>query len=102
MEHFGQEIFIESAETLGQRSKYMRSVELITRESRNYIDSLLNEYNLNALVGLTRGPAWMINYDGGDEKATADERSWGNARFAASAGYPHITCLLYTYQSPRD
>ena len=91
MEHFGQEIFIESAETLGQRGKYMRSVELTTRESRNYIDSLLNEYNLDALVGLTRGPAWLINYDGGDEKAIEDQRSWGTGGFAAMAGYPHIT-----------
>ena len=91
MEHFGQEIFIESAETLGQRGKYMRSVELTTRESRNYIDSLLNEYNLDALVGLTRGPAWLINYDGGDEKAIVDQRSWGTGGFAAMAGYPHIT-----------
>jgi len=91
MEHFGQEIFIESAETLGQRGKYMRSVELTTRESRNYIDGLLNEYNLDALVGLTRGPAWLINYDGGDEKAIVDQRSWGTGGFAAMAGYPHIT-----------
>ena len=91
MEHFGQEIFIESAETLGQRGKYMRSVELTTRESRNYIDSLLNEYNLDALVGLTRGPAWLINYDGGDEKAIEHQRSWGTGGFAAMAGYPHIT-----------
>ena len=91
MEHFGQEIFIESAETLGQRSKYMRSVELTTRESRNYIDSLLNEYNLDTLVGLTRGPAWLINYDGGDEQAIENQRSWGNGGFAAMSGYPHIT-----------
>ena len=91
MKHFGQEIFIESAETLGQRGKYMRSVELTTRESRNYIDGLLNEYNLDALVGLTRGPAWLINYDGGDEKAIEDQRSWGTGGFAAMAGYPHIT-----------
>ena len=91
MEHFGQEIFIESAETLGQRSKYMRSVELTTRVSRNYLDSLLEEYSLDALVGLTRGPAWLINYDGGDEQAIEDQRSWGTGGFAAMSGYPHIT-----------
>ncbi|GIT34423.1 MAG: hypothetical protein Ct9H300mP4_07420 [Gammaproteobacteria bacterium] len=91
MEHFGQEIFIESAETLGQRSKYMRSVELTTKESRNYIDNLLSKYNLNALVGLTRGPAWLINYNGGDEQAIENQRSWGNGGFAAMSGYPHIT-----------
>ncbi|GIT33682.1 MAG: hypothetical protein Ct9H300mP4_00010 [Gammaproteobacteria bacterium] len=78
MEHFGQEIFIESAETLGQRSKYMRSVEFTTKESRNYIDNLLSKYNLNALVGLTRGPAWLINYNGGDEQAIeiSDHGEW--------------------------
>ena len=91
MEHFGQEIFIESAQTLGQRSKYMLSVQLISSESRKYIDGLLNDYKLDALVGLTRGPAWLINYDGGDERAIEDQRSWGTGRFAASAGYPHIT-----------
>ena len=91
MEHFGQEIFIESAETLGQRSKYMRSVEFTTKESRNHIDNLLSKYNLNALVGLTRGPAWLINYNGGDEQAIENQRSWGNGGFAAMSGYPHIT-----------
>ena len=91
MEHFGQEIFIESAETLGQRSKYMRSVEFTTKESRNYIDNLLSKYNLNALVGLTRGPAWLINYNGGDEQAIENQRSWGNGGFAAMSGYPHVT-----------
>jgi len=91
MEHFGQEIFIESAQTLGQRSKYMRSVEFTTKESRDYIDGLLNKYNLNALVGLTRGPAWLINYNGGDEQAIENQRSWGNGGFAAMSGYPHIT-----------
>jgi Asp-tRNA(Asn)/Glu-tRNA(Gln) amidotransferase A subunit family amidase/creatinine amidohydrolase/Fe(II)-dependent formamide hydrolase-like protein len=91
MEHFGQEIFIESAETLGQRSQYMRSLQLTTTESRNYIDGLLNDHKLDALVGLTRGPAWLINYDGGDEKAIEDQRSWGNGGFAAMSGYPHIT-----------
>ena len=91
MKHFGQEIFIESAETLGQRSQYMNSVQLITKESRNYIDGLLNDYNLDALVGLTSGPAWLINYDGGDEHAIEDQRSWGNGGFAAMSGYPHIT-----------
>ncbi|GIT35187.1 MAG: hypothetical protein Ct9H300mP4_15060 [Gammaproteobacteria bacterium] len=91
MEHFGQEIFIESAGTLGQRSQYMRSLQLTTTESRNYIDGLLNDHKLDALVGLTRGPAWLINYDGGDEKAIEDQRSWGNGGFAAMSGYPHIT-----------
>ena len=91
MKYFGQEIFIESAETIGQKEKYMRSIELTTTESRKYIDSLLDEHSLEALVGLTQGPAWLINYNGGDNKAIEDQRSWGTGGFAAMAGYPHVT-----------
>ena len=91
MKYFGQEIFIESTETVGQKEKYMRSIELTTTESRKYIDSLLVEHSLDVLVGLTQGPAWLINYNGGDNKAIEDQRSWGTGGFAAMAGYPHVT-----------
>tara|TARA_B100000315_G_scaffold207150_1_gene201837 strand:+ start:49 stop:1539 length:1491 start_codon:yes stop_codon:yes gene_type:complete len=91
MKYFGQEIFIESAETIGQKEKYMRSIELTTTESRKYIDFLLDEHSLDVLVGLTQGPAWLINYNGGDNKAIEDQRSWGTGGFAAMAGYPHVT-----------
>ena len=91
MKYFGQEIFIESTETVGQKEKYMRSIELTTTESRKYIDSLLDEHSLDVLVGLTQGPAWLINYNGGDNKAIEDQRSWGTGGFAAMAGYPHVT-----------
>ena len=50
MEHFGQEIFIESAQTLGQRSKYMRSVQLISSESRKYIDSIHQYSNVKVIT----------------------------------------------------
>ena len=27
---------------------------------------LMNKYDLDAFIGLTRGPAWKIDYEGGD------------------------------------
>ena len=38
----------------------------------------MEEYKIDAFIGLTRGPAWKINYEGGDEAAIADGLSFGN------------------------
>ena len=32
----------------------------------------MNEYNIDAFIGLTRGPAWKINYAGGDNIASQE------------------------------
>ena len=48
------------------------------------------------MIGLTRGPAWEINYEGGDSKAIDRSKSFGNGGFAAISGLPHLTIPFFT------
>tara|TARA_Y100000746_G_scaffold5313_1_gene5029 strand:- start:4624 stop:5955 length:1332 start_codon:yes stop_codon:yes gene_type:complete len=93
MPHFNQEIFEASLEASSKHNDYKVSLKII-KTVRYEFDQLLNQYNLNAFIGLTRNPAWKIEYEGGDSVAMDKQRSWGNGGFAAIAGYPHITLPL--------
>ena len=92
--HFDQNIFLFSQETFGQKEKYLAALKKTKNISTEHIDSLLKKQRLNAIVGLTRGPAWEIYYKGGDEAASQKQLSWGMGGYAAMAGYPHITIPL--------
>ena len=61
---------------------------------RKDFDEMLDKNNLDGFVGLTRNPAWAIDYDGGDDAAMANQMSFSNGAYAAIAGYPHITVPL--------
>lgn len=89
LKYFDQSIFLMSDSTKGLDKEYSRSLDVVLR-SRNDIDQLLNEYDLDALVGLSRGPAWEINHKGGDKVAISQQKSWSSGKFAAMAGYPNI------------
>ena len=92
--HFDQSIFLFSEETLGQKEKYLAALKKTKSVSIKHFDSLLKKQGLNAIVGLTQGPAWEIDYEGGDEAASQKQLSWGMGGYAAMAGYPHITIPL--------
>ena len=93
MPFFKQEIFEASIEASLDDDKY--KAVLVTLETVKVdFDRLLDKYNLDAFVGLTRNPAWLIDYKNGDGGAMEGQRSWGNGGFAAIAGYPHITLPL--------
>jgi len=51
----------------------------------------MNKYDIDAFIGLTRGPAWKIDYEGGDGAAVQEVPSFGNGGYAAFGGLPHIT-----------
>ena len=91
--HFDQSIFILSDSTKGLVSEYTRSLNVVLK-SREDIDQILTEYDLDALVGLSRGPAWEIDHNGGDGEAISKQRSWSSGSFAAMAGYPNIIIPL--------
>ena len=57
---------------------------------------LLRDNGLDGFVGLTRGPAWQIDYVGGDDAASAKVPRFGNGRFAAITGMPHITIPAFS------
>jgi Asp-tRNA(Asn)/Glu-tRNA(Gln) amidotransferase A subunit family amidase len=91
--HFDQSIFIMSDSTQGLTGEYEKSLDVVLK-SRQGIDKILKDYNLDALVGLSRGPAWEVNYNGGDRSAISKQKSWSTGSFAAMAGYPNIIIPL--------
>lgn len=92
--HFDQDIFLLSEQTKGQKEKYLDALKITKAVSTEHLDNLLNTNELDAIVGLTMGPAWEIDYEGGDQAAAKNQLSWGMGGYAAMAGYPHITIPL--------
>ena len=90
MPFFGQEIFYASLEAAEKHEEYLSAKNVLEKVTNQTID-LMEEYKIDAFIGLTRGPAWKINYEGGDEAAIADGLSFGNGGYAAFGGLPHIT-----------
>ena len=89
MPYFGQDIFNKSVESTSYL-KYLWSKYKLNKSYKSTKD-LLEKYDLDAFIGLTRGPAWKINYDGGDYVAMNDSPQFGSGGYAAHNGMPHIT-----------
>ena len=87
MPTFKQEIFEQSQAKAGIDSKeYLALKEKVHEGSKNIIDTVLKENKLDALAGLTMGPACAIDTIYGDR--------WGDVFLtspAAMSGYPHIS-----------
>ena len=90
LKHFDQSHFYDSNKTSSQREEYLIALERVL-QTRDEIDGFIEEYNIEALVGLSWSPAWAINHDGGDDEAIAEYKFWVNGSYAAMAGYPHVT-----------
>ncbi|QTH64145.1 amidase [Psychrosphaera ytuae] len=87
MPFFQQEIFVKSQATEGmntQRYKNLKS-KLKRVTGKENIDALLKKHKLDALIAVTRGPAWKI------DKINGDHSNGGVSSFSAISGYPHIT-----------
>lgn len=93
MPHFEQEIFYKSLSTIGKDKEYQKALAMVA-EVRYEFNDLLKNNNLDTFIGLTRNPAWQIDYEGGDDAAMANQVSYGNGAYAAIAGYPHLTIPL--------
>ena len=86
MPYFKQEILISSEEKGDLESKeYKDAVEKST-SSRKIIDDLMKENNLDAICGVTNGPACCIDLVNGDY-----DTGFSFSSPFAMAGYPHIT-----------
>ncbi|MEO7984316.1 MAG: amidase [Bacteroidota bacterium] len=87
MPSFKQETLEASEEKAGLDSKeYIQALEKSHGGSKKIIDTVLQENKLDALCGLTMGPACSIDTIYGDR--------WGDVFLtgpAAMSGYPHIT-----------
>jgi Asp-tRNA(Asn)/Glu-tRNA(Gln) amidotransferase A subunit family amidase len=78
---------------MGKEQDYQQALEMVSRV-RSEFNEMLTKDNLDGFIGLTRNPAWKIDYAGGDDAAMANQISFGNGAFAAIAGYPHLTVPL--------
>jgi len=90
MPFFGQEIFYASLDAAKKHDEYIAAKNVLKKVTNQTI-TLIDEYQIDAFIGLTRGPAWKIDYEGGDGAAIADGLSFGNGGYAAFGGLPHIT-----------
>jgi amidase len=87
MPYFEQELFIQ-AEAKGPLTepKYLKARANCLLLSRDQgIDAVLQKHKLDAIVSLTNGPAWLIDFVNGDYD------TGGCSTPAAVAGYPHVT-----------
>ena len=95
MPHFNQDILY-----LSSKSKnifhYWFSKWKLRNSYRDTLD-ILEQNALDAFIGLTRGPAWRIDYIGGDSAAIEETTRFGNGGYAAHTGMPHITIPFFTY-----
>lgn len=85
---FGQDTF-ELAETKGGLNSpaYLAAREKAARlAGLEGIDRLLKTYDVDVLVGVTNGPAWISDLAKGDSY-----KSPGTSQLPAVAGYPHLT-----------
>ncbi|MDN5202886.1 amidase [Fulvivirgaceae bacterium BMA10] len=87
MPFFEQEILV-MAEEKGDLNdeEYKKALDTILRLSREEgIDKVMDEHQLDAIIGPTGGPAWPIDVINGDHFGG------GSSSPAARAGYPNIT-----------
>jgi len=82
---FGQEL-LQQAQTKGPLTEpaYLKALETCAQARRD-ITGLLEQRQLQALLGPTGGPAWLIDHLNGDSSSLSFSTP------AAVAGYPHIT-----------
>ncbi|MFX1234097.1 MAG: amidase [Promethearchaeota archaeon] len=87
MPYFGQELFLMANEKESITSEeYKEAIQKCQRFAREEgIDAAINEYQLDAIVAPSGGPAWLIDYINGDHF------TGGSSSLAAVAGYPNIT-----------
>ena len=94
MPHFEQDIFLAAEKAAKNPAKYQDSlIEL--KDTKKQTLAIFSDNQVDVLVGLTRGPAWEIDYAGGDSKAIKRAKRFGNGGYAAISGLPHITIPAY-------
>lgn len=94
---FGQELF-EMAQAKGPLSDpaYLKALEACRRGARaEGIDAALAKAGVDALVGPTGAPAWLI------DPVNGDAPGFGASTAPAVAGYPHLTVPMgFTHGLP--
>ncbi len=83
---FGQDIF-EAAEEKGglDEPAYLEALATSKRIMQSGLDTAFDDLELDALIAVSNGPAWMTDH------ANGDSFQIGSSSFAAVSGYPNIT-----------
>jgi amidase len=90
LKHFDQSIFYKAQANDDSEAVYKEKRAATRKAMReDGLDALFGEHRLDALIGITNGPAWMIDWINGDAFLGP-----GMAGYAAVAGNPHITLPL--------
>ncbi|MCW3113788.1 MAG: amidase [Segetibacter sp.] len=96
MPFFKQETLISSEAKAGLDSKEYTDALAKSTSSRKIIDDLFQQYKLDAVCGITSGPAGCIDIINGDYGT-----GFSFSSPAAMAGYPHITVPMgYVHELP--
>lgn len=87
MRYFDHDILIQASKKGSLDSEeYQEALERMLRITREEgIDRVMNEHDLDAIIGPTGGPAWKTDLTNGDNFAVSSSSP------AARAGYPNIT-----------
>ena len=86
MPYFKQELLTDSEKKAGLDSKEYKEAVLKSTSSRQILDKLFKEQNLDAVCGVTNGLAGCIDIINGDY-----DTGYSFSTPAAVSGYPHIT-----------
>lgn len=83
---FGQERMLAAAARGSlDDEEYVDALATSKRISQGALDAAFTAHNLDALLGISNGPAWMIDH------ANGDSFHIGSSSYAAVSGYPNIT-----------
>ncbi|WP_026166692.1 amidase [Gracilimonas tropica] len=87
MRYFDHDLLIQANEKGSLESKdYQDALQRMLRITREEgIDRVMDEYELDAIIGPTGGPAWKTDLTNGDNFAVSSSSP------AAQSGYPNIT-----------
>ena len=86
MPFFQQEHLLRAAEKGDLTDpEYLDALEKVTSNAREAVDNALADHELDAIMGVTGGPAWTIDVINGDHFGM------GSSSPAAQSGYPNIT-----------
>ncbi len=96
MKWFAQEIVEAAEKTNGLNDPvYLNALKKSQKMTREGIDKLMDEHQLDALIAPTNGPAWTIDW------VTGDHFLGGSSDAAAISGYPNISVPAgYVHELP--
>ena len=93
---FGQERMLQSQESGSlDDAEYLQALEDSKRITREALDGAFESNNLDAIVAMSNGPAWMTDHVNGDSFRI------GSSTYAAVSGYPNITVPMgFVFELP--